>query len=43
MTLAFCWAYIAGQWLAHTNPIKIKDMVALRELFFVMGSITCAA
>jgi len=24
MTLAFCWAYIAGQWLAHTNPIKIK-------------------
>jgi hypothetical protein len=24
LTVAFCWAYIAGEWLARTTPIKIK-------------------
>jgi transposase len=24
MSVAYCWAYMAGEWLARTNPIKIK-------------------
>lgn len=37
MTLAYCWAYIAGQWLTRTNPIKIKKHGRLAKSLFRHG------
>jgi len=37
LTLAFCWAYIAGQWLARSNPIKIKKHGRLAKSLFRHG------
>ena len=37
LTLAFCWAYIAGQWLAQLNPIKIKKHGRLAKSLFRHG------
>jgi Transposase DDE domain len=37
LTLAFCWADIAGQWLARTNPIKIKKHGRLAKSIFRHG------
>ncbi|MCA1617619.1 MAG: IS4 family transposase [Acidobacteria bacterium] len=37
MTLAFCWAYIAGEWLARANPIKIKKHGRLAKSLFRHG------
>lgn len=37
MTVAFCWAYIAGEWLARTNPIKIKKHGRLAKSLFRHG------
>jgi len=37
MTLAFCWAYIAGEWLARANPIKIKKHGRLAKSIFRYG------
>lgn len=37
LTLAFCWAYIAGEWLARTCPIKIKKHGRLAKSLFRHG------
>ena len=37
MSVAFCWAYIAGEWLARTNPIKIKKHGRLAKSIFRHG------
>lgn len=37
LTVAFCWAYIAGQWLARTSPIKIKKHGRLAKSLFRHG------
>lgn len=37
MTLAYCWAYIAGEWLARANPIKIKKHGRLAKSLFHHG------
>ena len=37
LTVAFCWAYIAGQWLARINPIKIKKHGRLAKSLFRHG------
>src|SRR5215210_3134693 len=37
LTLAFCWAYIAGQWLARIKPIKIKKHGRLAKSLFRHG------
>jgi hypothetical protein len=37
MTVAFCWAYIAGEWLARTTPIKIKKHGRLAKSLFRHG------
>jgi len=37
MTLAFCWAYMAGEWLARTNPIKLKKHGRLAKSLFRHG------
>src|SRR5215210_5857364 len=37
LTLAFCWAYIAGVWLARTTPIKIKKHGRLAKSLFRHG------
>ena len=37
MTVAFCWAYIAGEWLARINPIKIKKHGRLAKSIFRHG------
>jgi len=37
LTVAFCWAYIAGEWLARTNPIKIKKHGRLAKSLFRHG------
>lgn len=37
LTLAFCWAYIAGEWLARTHPIKIKKHGRLAKSLFRHG------
>lgn len=37
LTVAFCWAYIAGEWLARTNPIKIKKHGRLAKSIFRHG------
>jgi hypothetical protein len=37
MTVAFCWAYITGEWLARTRPIKIKKHGRLAKSLFRHG------
>ncbi len=37
LTVAFCWAYIAGEWLARSNPIKIKKHGRLAKSIFRHG------
>lgn len=37
LTVAFCWAYIAGQWLARTTSIKIKKHGRLAKSIFRHG------
>jgi hypothetical protein len=37
LTVAFCWAYITGQWLGRTNPIKIKKHGRLARSLFRHG------
>jgi len=37
MTVAFCWAYLAGEWLARANPIKIKQHGRLAKSIFRHG------
>jgi hypothetical protein len=37
LTVAFCWAYIAGEWLARSNPIKIKKHGRLAKSLFRHG------
>ncbi len=37
MTLAYCWAYLTGEWLARTNPIKIKKHGRLAKSLFRHG------
>ncbi len=37
LTVAFCWAYIAGEWLASTTPIRIKKHGRLAKSIFRHG------
>lgn len=37
MTLAFCWAYRTGEWLARRNPIKLKKHGRLAKSLFRHG------
>jgi len=37
LTVAFCWAYITGDWLARINPIKIKKHGRLAKSLFRHG------
>jgi hypothetical protein len=37
LTVAFCWAYIVGEWLARANPIKIKKHGRLAKSLFRHG------
>lgn len=37
LTLAFCWAYLAGQWLSQTDPLKIKKHGRLAKSIFRHG------
>jgi hypothetical protein len=37
LTVAYCWAYIVGQWLARANPIKIKKQGRLAKSLFRHG------
>ena len=37
LTVAFCWACIAGEWLARANPIKIKKHGRLAKSLFRHG------
>ncbi len=37
MTVAYCWAYLAGQWLARSNPIRIKRHGRLAKSLFRHG------
>ena len=37
LTVAFCWAYKAGEWLARTSPIKIKKHGRLAKSLFRHG------
>ncbi len=37
LTVAYCWAYLAGQWLARTTPIKIKKHGRLAKSLFRHG------
>lgn len=37
MALCFCWAYRAGQWLARTEPLKIKKHGRLAKSIFRHG------
>ncbi|HYE75018.1 MAG TPA: IS4 family transposase [Blastocatellia bacterium] len=37
LTLAFCWAYITGEWLARATPIKIKKHGRLAKSLFRHG------
>ena len=37
ITLAFCWAYIVGEWLTRANPIKIKKHGRLAKSIFRHG------
>lgn len=37
LALAFCWAYLAGQWLTRSNPVKIKKHGRLAKSLFRHG------
>lgn len=37
VTLAFCWAYIVGEWLAKTDPLTIKKHGRLAKSIFRHG------
>jgi hypothetical protein len=37
MTVAFCWAYLAGEWLARAKPIKIKKHGRVAKSLFRHG------
>ena len=37
LTIAFCWAYKAGEWLAQASPIKIKKHGRLAKSVFRHG------
>jgi hypothetical protein len=37
LTVTFCWAYIVGEWLARSNPIKIKKHGRLAKSLFRHG------
>jgi hypothetical protein len=37
LAVAFCWAYLAGAWLAHTTPIKLKKHGRLAKSLFRHG------
>ena len=37
VTLAFCWAYLVGEWLAKTEPLKIKKHGRLAKSVFRHG------
>lgn len=37
LSLAFCWAYIIGEWLARTDPLKIKKHGRLAKSLFRHG------
>lgn len=37
VTLAFCWAYLVGEWLAKTEPLKIKNHGRLAKSVFRHG------
>lgn len=37
LTVAFCWAYMAGEWLARATPIKIKKHGRLAKSLFRHG------
>lgn len=37
LALAFCWAHLAGEWLAHHEPLKIKKHGRLAKSIFRHG------
>lgn len=37
VTLAYCWAYLTGEWLAQTTPLKIKKHGRLAKSLFRHG------
>jgi len=37
LTLAVCWAYLVGEWLARTDPLKIKKHGRLAKSLFRHG------
>jgi hypothetical protein len=37
LTIAFCWTYIIGEWLAQSSPIKIKKHGRLAKSIFRHG------
>lgn len=37
MALCFCWAYRTGQWLARTEPLKIKKHGRFAKSIFRHG------
>jgi hypothetical protein len=37
LALAFCWAHLAGEWLAHQKPLKIKKHGRLAKSIFRHG------
>lgn len=37
ITVAFCWAYLTGEWLARASPIKIKKHGRLAKSLFRHG------
>jgi hypothetical protein len=37
LALAFCWAHLAGEWLAHQEPLKIKKHGRLAKSIFRHG------
>lgn len=37
VTLAFCWAYIVGEWLAKSHPLQIKKHSRLAKSIFRHG------
>ncbi len=41
LTIALCWAFRTGEWLAEQKPIVLKNMDASSRVFFAVASITC--
>ena len=37
LTIAYCWAFLTGQWLAHRNPLKVKPHGRLAKSLFRHG------